>query len=369
MKYATAFLSLLSAANAAYDLRYFDNLRSDATLLQSSQPSPANGDRMWEVTTTEGETFSLAQITAFLPFTDGNAIREAVEDDLAATLMAIHHFNNPELSPHLEPEELEGCNIKLTAEFHDTRYSPIDSTRRFTNILQRENRLSDPLPAGVIGAYRSAVTSPLAILTGVNDIPQISYASTSTDFDVKEQYPLFGRTIQSSTGEALVALELFKSLSASHVGVLFVTDAFGSALQKAFQDAASEAEIVTDSVAFSYSADLTGSEIPNAVESLKKTQFKLFYVIAFEVHYESIMKAAYDQGLIGDDYLWIFDGFDSATFHRNAAYPPGMCCCCFCVVIARIFNSPLFILSFVRFSSRIGHCWSRTHQRRGWTTP
>mmetsp|Transcript_30241 Transcript_30241/g.49973 ORF Transcript_30241/g.49973 Transcript_30241/m.49973 type:complete len:1011 (-) Transcript_30241:1207-4239(-) len=323
MRRAAVLLSLLSTAITAYDLDYFDRLRTDESLVSSAEKSPANADRMWQVSTPEGDTFSLAQITAFLPFSDGTSIREAVEDDLAATLLAIHHFNNPELSPHLNPEDLADCNIKLTAEFHDTRYSPIDSTRRFTNILQRENMLSEPLPAGVIGAYRSAVTSPLAILTGVNDIPQISYASTSTDFDVKEQYPLFGRTIQSSTGEALVALELFKSLGASHVGVLFVTDAFGSALQKAFQDAASEEGIVTDSVAFSYSADLEGSEIPNAVESLKKTQFKLFYVIAFEVHYESIMKAAHAQGLIGDDFLWIFDGFDSATFHRNAVYPPG----------------------------------------------
>jgi hypothetical protein len=350
MKIASVLMTLLSTVKAAYDLDYFDRLRTAPLLTTSAIKSPANEDRMWEVTTTEGETFSLAHITAFLPFSDGTSIREAVEDDLAATLMAIHHFNNPELSPHLTPEDLADCNIKLTAEFQDTRQSPIDSTRRFTNILQRQNVLSEPLPAGVIGAYRSAVTSPLAILTGVNDIPQISYASSSTDFDVKEQYPLFGRTIHSSTGQALVALELFQSLGASHVGVLFVTDAFGSALQKAFQDTASEAGVVTDSVAFSYSADLEGREIPKAVESLKKTQFKLFYVIAFEVHYESIMEAAYEQGLIGDDYLWIFDGFDSATFHRNAVYPPGMSLCCFYFIyyfhLVANLTSPLLLLSF-----------------------
>jgi len=286
---------------------------------------------LFEVTTAavqqsqpQQEIFRLAQITAFLPFTDGGSLREAVEDDLAASLMAIHHFNNPQLSPHLTPQDLEGCNIKLTAEFFDTQYSPIDSTRLFTNILQRQHTLQLPAPSAVIGAYRSAVTSPLAILTGVNDIPQVSYGSTSTDFDVKEQYPLFGRTIHSSTGEAQVALQLYKSLlHASHVGVLFVTDAYGSALQKAFQDAASEENIITDSVAFSYSADLNSNEIRNAVTSLKNTDFRFFYVIAFEAHYAPIMTAAYEEGLVGDDFFWLFNGLDAAVFHRDAVFEPG----------------------------------------------
>ncbi|KAI2493752.1 G-protein coupled GABA receptor [Fragilaria crotonensis] len=322
-----ALLSI-SVSQAIYDLDYFDNLRrngneSNVTAIKS----PSNTERLWNVTLDNGDTFNLAQFSVFLPFSDGTNIRDAAGNEMAAALMAVHHFNNPELSPHLAlTEDLEAiadCKIKLTADFHDTRYSPIDTTRLFTNILQRENVFQEPAPSGVIGAYRSAVTSPLAILTGVNGIPQVSHASTSTDFDVKEQYPYFGRTVTSSTGEAAVLVQLFQSLGSTHVGVLFVTDAFGSALQKAFQDAASEASIVTDSVAFSYSADLSGDEIPNAVASLKGTQFRHLLIISFELHYDTIMTAAYDQGLVGDDYLWIFDGMDYITFHRNLTYPEG----------------------------------------------
>jgi len=35
------------------------------------------------------------------------------------------------------------------------------------------------------------------------------------------------------------------------------------------------------------------------------------------------MTAAYDENLIGNDFLWIIDGFDVATFHRNAIYESG----------------------------------------------
>ena len=94
-------------------------------------------------------------------------------------------------------------------------------------------------------------------------------------------------------------------------------------MQKAFQDAATEAKITTDSVAFSFAADLDGSEIATAVKNLKDTEFRLFYVIAFEQHYNPIMTAAANEGIVGDDYLWIFDGFDTETFHKRAVFPSG----------------------------------------------
>jgi hypothetical protein len=317
-----ALLLMLPKATAEISIDYFDSLRVDADLSTSITNSSANN--LFAVTDVEENVYRLAQITAFLPFSDGFVLRDGIENDAAAVILAVFHFNNREMSPFLDVEDLSQCNIMLTSEMFDTQFSPINSTRLFTGILQREHSLETPIPAGVVGAYRSAVTSPLAILTGVNNIPHISYASTSTDFDVKEQYPIFGRTVMSSTGEAQIAVDYFYTvLKATHVAVLFVTDAFGSALQKAFQDAASQYGITTDSVAFSYSADPNGVEIRNAVASLKNTQFNLFFVIAFEPHYEPIMKAAYEQNLIGDDKLWLFDGFDPSSFHKKLQYPQG----------------------------------------------
>ncbi len=234
---------------------------------------------------------------------NGRRLRPTVENEAIASLLAIYHFNNPETSPILNAQELEGCNVRLTTEFFDTQFSPINSTRRFTDVLLRNHSLDNPLPAAVVGAYRSATTSPLAILTGVNNIPQVSYASTSTDFDVKEQYPYFGRTVPSTLGEARVAVKYFQDLGASHVGILFVTDAYGSALQKAFQDAAAEVEIITSSVAFSYSASANGVEIENAVSSLANTSFRYFYA--------------------GKDFLWIFPGLDQGGFQSFAKFPLG----------------------------------------------
>jgi hypothetical protein len=315
----SAFLSGAARGLQGTAVDYFDSLRVEPSLVAESSPLSNNLHRVVDVNGTE---YLLADLVSFLPLSDDSGIRSAIETDPVVTLLAIHHFNYPHLSPVISDGALARCNIKLTTEIADTAYSPILSTRLLTDILQRPPLLEKPLPAGVIGAYRSAVTSPLAILTGVSVLPQVSYASTSTDFDNKDQFPYFGRTVMSSTGEARVALEYFISLKATHVGVLFVTDAFGSALQKAFQDAASDAGIITDSVAFSNSASSSGNEIANAVQALKKMQFRLFFVIAFENHYAPIMEAAHNQELIGDEYLWFIDGYDALAFHASAKFQP-----------------------------------------------
>jgi len=309
----------LQAASEAVD--YYDRLRTDQTLVQSVKDS--NVSKVFSVIDSQGDQYRLADISAFLPFSDGQAMRANVESEAIASLLAIYHFNNPDKNPILNSEELKGCNVRLTTEFLDTQFSPINSTRKFTDILLREHSMLTPLPTSVVGAYRSATTSPLAILTGVNEIPQVSYASTSTDFEVKEQYPLFGRTIPSTIGEAQVAVKYFQDLGASHVGILFVTDAYGSALQKAFQDAAADSEITTASVAFSYSASPDGVEIPNAVASLAGTKLRYIYAICFDSHYDPIMTAAYKQKLTGKDFLWVFPGLDKGGFQNNAVYPPG----------------------------------------------
>lgn len=243
---------------------YFDRLRQTSSnvtqllLAQASQDNnnsyttPTNGSSVVGSTTTShifqvvddqtGQVFRLADIISFLPFSSAGTLREGIHNDAAAAILAARDFNNAQQQQQQNNNQtnnqttivvldeynyhaLSGCNVKITLEIVDTEFSPIESTKLFTTILQRNTTdWRTPIPASVMGAYRSATTSPLAILTGVNDIPQVSPASTSTDFDVKEQYPRFGRTITSSIGEAQAALDLFVRIwNSTNVGILFVT--------------------------------------------------------------------------------------------------------------------------------------------------
>ena len=232
-----------------YDWLRTNNTRTTSQIYDRYNVVPVDGSNLFEVQIIDEDngngsnnnsaisSYLLGDLTTFIAFSDGNLIRAGIHNDAAVALLAAYHFNNldSDLSPIVTRQDIFGsgsetedvinnnCNIRLTLDILDTQYSPIESTRIFTQTLQRNHSIETPLPTGVVGAYRSATTSPLAILTGVNDIPQVSYASTSTDFDVKEQFPRFGRTISSSTGEARSVLDLFINLGADHVGVLFVT--------------------------------------------------------------------------------------------------------------------------------------------------
>lgn len=199
---------------------YYDNLRSSSDLLVESDPN----SKIYRVTVNETqETFRLAEIKTITAFSEGTLLRQGYQNDAFTALLAVFHFNNPDLSPILSSDALQDCNIRLTMELLDSAFSPVEATRVFTDVLQRPVSLQSPPPAGVVGAYRSTVTSPLVILTGTNDIPQISPASTAVDFDDTASYPLFGRTVTSTLGEAKVALRFFQSVGATHVAILFVT--------------------------------------------------------------------------------------------------------------------------------------------------
>jgi hypothetical protein len=203
---------------------YFDRIRVNQTNVADVKQLSTSIFQVTTNITGVGEvSYRLVDINGFLPFSEGSAFRVPVQNDAATLLLAIYHFNNIELSPIRSGFDISDCDIRFTATFFDTDFSPVLTTRRFTQVLQRHDSFAQPSPAAVVGAYRSAESAPLAIWTGVNGIPQVSYASTSTDFDAKDQFPLFGRTVTNTDGEASAAVELFQSFGSTHVAILFVT--------------------------------------------------------------------------------------------------------------------------------------------------
>jgi hypothetical protein len=266
----------------------------------------------------------LAELKVFLPFSSSGEMIPASINDAFTAVLAVVHFNerktdNTPLALWNKTQRalIEQCNVKLTTELFDTQFSPVETTRTFTALRHKNTSFANPPATAVVGAYRSAVTLPLAILTGVHGLPHVSHASTASEFDNKEQFPLFGRTVTNSVGEANAALRFFQYVQATHVAVLFVTDSYGSALQKAFQDAATKANIVTESIAFPFDVEEGSPEAKGVVESLKRAQFRHVYAIFFEPHVEVIMNQAAAAGLVGPEYLYVFPGLDVFSLQEN----------------------------------------------------
>jgi Receptor family ligand binding region len=214
---------------------YFDKLRSsnntDSDVLMSV--TRGTNSSVYKVVFAEEHatvTYRLVEIKGFLRFASQGEFIPALVNEAFATVLAMHHFNNMQERGHpilgdqvTSDVALSNCDIRLTMELFDSQQSATLATQTFSSVMRRPQSLQTPPATVVVGASISSETMPLAVYTGVNFIPQVSASATSTIFDDKEQFPLFGRTTTNTNGEAAVAARFFHSIGSTHVAIIFGT--------------------------------------------------------------------------------------------------------------------------------------------------
>ncbi len=89
-------------------------------------------------------------------------------DNSAGMMLGMHHFNNGIGSVVEEVSGMnETCPVRLSLDkIHDSESSQTVAVTHFGNAFVKLNNPRDRPPAGLFGAYRSAVLVPLAILGG-----------------------------------------------------------------------------------------------------------------------------------------------------------------------------------------------------------
>jgi hypothetical protein len=190
-------------------------------------------------------TYRFTEIKSFIAFSNNDENNEpqmliGTQNEAYAALLAMYHFNNMETSmyhpvveDHIIQTEsssstsssssLYTCNVKLTMELIDSTYSPTIATQTIASIFDHTSSIAVPETTAVVSSSPTTVTLPLAIFTGIYNVPFISATATSNGFDDKEQFPLFGRTVTNADGVASASLQFFQSIQSSHVAILFVS--------------------------------------------------------------------------------------------------------------------------------------------------
>uniref|UniRef100_A0A6V2IWS9 G-protein coupled receptors family 3 profile domain-containing protein n=1 Tax=Ditylum brightwellii TaxID=49249 RepID=A0A6V2IWS9_9STRA len=299
-----------------YDKLYNSNIGSierplqNRTVLQFSDSSS---------TTTAPVNYTLSHLSAFLNGlveTDINGIRH-----VASALMALRDFNNGNdgIVPQIKQCNSNELHLRFTMEFIDTLRQPLAASTELVRILDRKNsppcehnsategNVVKAYPSGIIGAVHSAVTSPLSTIGGVNDLVTVSHASTSDDFSSKLEFPLLARTIPSAGVDAEAVVSYFREvLNATHLGVLYVNDPFGTSYARVIQTQAESGNysIVVRSVALQ--TDASQDEAILSLKMLNQTGYRYFVAILFEKDFQTIMPLAYDMGIAGENYFWMF---------------------------------------------------------------
>mmetsp|Transcript_14205 Transcript_14205/g.26883 ORF Transcript_14205/g.26883 Transcript_14205/m.26883 type:complete len:1644 (-) Transcript_14205:63-4994(-) len=366
-----------------FSFRYFEDLRRN-----SDSALPGGGLGGWQVVRVpvpdgeDEEYYDVVHLSAFLGLTRGRQSQrrrggrgEEEEEEYDAdprifngstfaAILAVHHWNNgiANVVPDIAVVQSEMCpNLKFTAEFFDTQFSPAVAARSFlTTVLGRieggddafsgkddsgGSAISDgggggsntveanathtgpnstdtyatlgsllpsdpPVPLALVGSSSSAVSAALAALSSSYRLPQFSHSATSSSFDAnRDGYDLFGRLLPSNAnGDARAAAEYFAlRLQATHVGVIFVRDTYGSEYASAFRRRASELGMRVALTSFSGvgpRADPT--ELKVAMDEMARTEYRYFMGMFFSRHYEDVLSEARARSIVGRNYLWMF---------------------------------------------------------------
>jgi hypothetical protein len=298
-------------------LSYFDDIWQDALDSRADGILRLESSEVIRVEVNE-TAIRLGKLLGLMPTSVGNAVGTL---DIAAFL-AVNDFNERSsvLSDSIS-ELTRDCNLFLTMDFRDSKFSPIVAGKQWQEAFLFSNKKNQMRPMAVVGPVRSAVSDIVSTLGGVvttkgvvdgeetllsgsGGIPNISPTARSARLDNTQQYPFFGRTIPTNTGEATALCLYLQSINVRQLAILHVNDNYGIDYFLEVQNAASYFGISIFSVSY---ADGLDEELNSAITQLKTSRYKYFFGIFSSGSVETTTLRLYEQGLLNRPYLvWLF---------------------------------------------------------------
>ncbi|GMI34773.1 hypothetical protein TeGR_g10370, partial [Tetraparma gracilis] len=235
------------------------------------------------------------------------------------------------------------------ATMYDTQSTAKGSIMAYRAMrADHENEDSSVSLHSILGAARSDASKPMAVLGGIDGVPQLAYWSSSDALEDASQYPLFGRTIPPDSATSQAVAELMSELGYTYVGITYVDDTYGESYKDSFVLKCSEMkckdalgrptdencpiEVVTSGLS---SGNKESAE--NAIEVLRLADVRTGIFVVFDDDLNWAMDKALSHGMIGDDYFWIAgDGVMTQT------------------VVARGNENPLFAEGWGRLTAMAG---------------
>jgi len=279
---------------------FTDNLR---------RPDGSNVDILSD-TTAGGEKIALCTLNPLLGYTSngGIGVSMGTYQDHASILLAAHHLNTGDdsLVPQLAglPDR---CPVRFLVEGVDDQGSIGEGLAGIIDHARRDPVGTKPLPCAFIGAVYSSSSIPTSTVTGVLGYPQVSHSATSSRLDDKQQFPLFGRTVPSDSGNAVpLIIYFYEVLQARHLAVINVNDAYGNAFVDGMRSAASV--IAPDMIIQQIPVINDPLSIQAAVETLARSEFRFVFTLVFgRATHDAIMLKAYEHNVAGNGlHNWFY---------------------------------------------------------------
>jgi len=237
----------------------------------------------------------------------------------SAMALALNHLNAGDSSIVSSLGSIrEQCrNLMFTIEYLDSRDNPGVAIEEAFGVLERtQQKYGYRMPCSFVGAVRSAVTIPTALLTGHKGYLEVSGSSTAFELDDRVQYPHFARTIPPEQDNVIPIITYFADvLQLKYLALLYVNEPYGNSFAEAL---ARETENRSNGPHIRrISIDSTGDTLQSALNDLKASQYS--YILAAMPStrfYDKLLEEAYRMGVAGnEEYQWYF----SDSFHEGGA--------------------------------------------------
>ncbi|XP_070557632.1 metabotropic glutamate receptor 6-like [Ptychodera flava] len=164
---------------------------------------------------------------------------------------------------------------------------------------------SSPQPvAGVAGASSSSVSVMIANILGLFQIPQISYASTSSELSDKSRYAYFSRVVPPDSYQAQTMIDVVQSFGWQYVSTVASQGNYGEGGVEAFMQLAKETGICIARSEKIY-MDSLDSAFDRIVQYLyEKTQARGIITFVNEDDLIRLLQAT-ERNNLTDHFLWV----------------------------------------------------------------
>ena len=143
-----------------------------------------------------------------------------------AAVLALRHAN--ERNGAIVPQFAGLTRTVYDVRTADSSSQPIPGIRAYRELTTHFGA------SAIVGAARSAVSSPIAHIGGCDHVPQLSYWSSSPALSNKEDFPYFGRTFVSDGVTGAEAPHFLRFFNWTNVAVLHVIDPYASGYVEVF---------------------------------------------------------------------------------------------------------------------------------------
>lgn len=167
---------------------------------------------------------------------------------------------------------------------------------------------------------------PLAVLSGVFDVPQLSGIAVDQSLNNKDTYPTFARTIPDDVDRAQVVIKyLCDEIGTRHMAVLHGDDQKSISLLSAAVSSAvtacPEMKILPFSVpaiAFTEIRDGNVDKVKQALVALKASGYRHISFLGAGTVASLVLEVASDVGVIGPEYFWVTTSFKIGDVEKGS---------------------------------------------------